>query len=93
MSLAEKRSSLILITMGVLSVEENIVILCVFMVLLTGSAVFLRFAVRKKQKLFFGADDWWVLGGLVTFYMASGFIIWCRYCSLQLYNLHVSIFN
>ena len=62
--------------MGALSVEKKIVIFCVLMVLLTGLALFLRFCVRAKQKASYSADDWWALGSLIVFYVASSFILW-----------------
>ena len=50
---------------------------------LAGMAVSLRMLAKTVVKAGYGADDWWIIFGLLSFYVSEGVLIWGNSCSLS----------
>ena len=65
--------------MGATVDEKNELILNLFLVVLIGISIILRFAIRLKSRLSLGPDDWWVAISAILFYIALSLQIWSKW--------------
>ena len=77
--------------MDAIPIEENELILSIFLLILTGLCIAIRFSMRAKSKVSFGSDDWWILASTVSFYINNALQIWGVWQSNKQFDLAAKI--